>query len=471
MNFSSVISGWTNKKCNRQHPNISPLSQLFIMPFHETGQKKPFLWILIIALFVTLLSMPPPEGLSILGWRSIAVFVLVVCLWVTELVPLPVAAILGGVLQPLLGIATVTGALAGFASGPVFLILAGFIIAAGLVKTGLDKRLAYSFVGISRKPDFILLGFIFATGILSFIISNTATVLLMLPIAITIAAKTGLDKKMLLLACAFSANIGGVGLLIGTPPNVMAAGAVGWSFYDWMWIGLPFAFIMLFALWFCFRIQFHPHRVRKAEKLEKLGPMKKSEKNCAFVILLTLALWVTEPLHGIDSVIIGLTGGLLMFILLFDWRFFEKETDWGSIILIGGAISIANALASTGAAAWIAGGFLGATGFTNPVLIVFGFAMMALVVTQFIQNTATAGMFIPVLVGVAQQAGMSPASTVIIPSIAVSMTFLLPPGTAPNAIVHGKGVSTREMFKAGILPTIFSIVLLFAFCLIFVGRI
>jgi sodium-dependent dicarboxylate transporter 2/3/5 len=276
---------------------------------------------------------------------------------------------------------------------------------------------------------------------------------------------------MLLLVCAFGANIGGVGLLVGTPPNVMAAGAVGWGFYDWMWIGLPFAFIMLFSLWLCFRFQFKPHRVKAAEKMEKLGPMKKSEKKCALVILLTLALWVTEPIHGIDSVIIGLFGGLLMFILLFDWRFFERETDWGSIFLIGGAISIANALAATGAAGWIAGGFLQVSGVANPLLIVFGFSMMALLVTQFIQNTATAGMFIPILVGVSQQAGLSPASVVILPSIAVSMTFLIPPGTAPNAIVHGKGVSTREMFRAGILPTLVSIVVLFVFSLVFVGRI
>jgi len=437
----------------------------------KSAFRKSHLWLPIILVFILLLGIPAPQGLSLLGWRAIAVFILVVCLWVTELVPLPVAAILGGILQPLLGIATVTGALAGFASSSVFLILAGFVIAAGLVKTGLDKRIAYFFVGISSKPDKILLGFILATGILSFMISNTATVLLMLPIALTIAAKTGLDRKMLLLAAAFAANIGGVGLLVGTPPNVMAAGAVGWSFYDWMWIGLPFAFIMLFSLWLCFRFQFKPHRGTKGERLEKLGKMKGSEKKCAAVILLTLGLWITEPIHGIDSVVIGLTGGLLMFILLFDWRFFEKETDWGSIILIGGAISIANALAATGAAGWIAGGFLSGTGFTNPILIVFGFCMMAMAVTQFIQNTATAGMFIPVLVGVAQQTGMSPASTVILPSIAVSMTFLLPPGTAPNAIVHGKGVSTKEMFRAGILPTLVSIALLLAFTFLFVGRI
>jgi sodium-dependent dicarboxylate transporter 2/3/5 len=433
--------------------------------------RKSHLWLPIILIFVLMLGWPAPAGLSLMGWKAIAVFVLVVMLWVTELVPLPVAAILGGVLQPLLGVATVTGAFAGFASSSVFLILAGFIIAAGLVKTGLDRRIAYFFVGLSRKPERILLGMILATGILSMLISNTATVLLMLPIAITIAAKTGLDRKMLLLATAFAANIGGAGLLVGTPPNVMAAGAVGWGFYQWMWIGLPFSFVMLFGLWLCFRFQFKPHRVGKAEPLEKLGRMKGPEKKCAAVILLTLAMWVTEPIHGMDSVIIGLTGGLLMFILLFDWRFFEKETDWGSIILIGGAISIGNALAATGAAAWIAGGFLSGTGFTNPILIVFGFCLMAMAVTQFIQNTATAGMFIPVLVGIAQQSGLSPASTVILPAIAVSMTFLLPPGTAPNAIVHGKGISSRDMFRAGILPTLVSIALLLVFSFLLVGRI
>jgi sodium-dependent dicarboxylate transporter 2/3/5 len=433
--------------------------------------SKPVLWIPIIVIFFLLLLTPAPEGLSAEGWRAVAVFVLVVCLWVTELVPLPVAAILGAVLQPLLGIAAPALALSGFASSSVFLILAGFIIAAGLVRTGLDRRIAYAFVGMSRKPDLILLCFILVTGLLSMLISNTATVLLMLPIAVTIAAKTGLDRKMLLLAAAFSANAGGAGLLVGTPPNVMASQAIGWGFYQWMLVGLPFAVIMLVGLWLCFRLDFHPHRVSHPGRLESLGRMTAGEWKCAGVILFTLALWVTEPLHGIDSVVVGLAGGMLMFLLLFDWRFFERETDWGAIILIGGAISLGNALAGTGAAAWIAGSLLGPAAGASPVLLVFGFCLLAMLVTQFIQNTATAGMFVPILGAAAAQSAGPSASFVVLPAMAVSMTFLLPPGTAPNAIAHGKGVTTREMLRHGLLPTAFAIALLLVFSALLVGRV
>ena len=156
-----------------------------------------------------------------------------------------------------------------------------------------------------------------------------------------------------------------------------------------------------------------------------------------------------------------------MLLLVYDWRFLESHTNWGVIILIGGAISIANALASSGAAEWLAQGFLVSTGFTSPVLIAFSFAVFAMAITQTIQNTATTGMLAPILVALMASLGVDSPGILVIPVLATSMTFLLPPGTAPNAIVHGTGhIPTREMIKAGLLPTGFALILLLAYSFI-----
>jgi len=432
----------------------------------DISRKRLFVWALVIAVLVGFLIMPAPAGLSVPGWWSIGVFAVTIILWATEIIPLAVAAILSIILQIILGIANPIQALSGFGSSAVFLILSGFMLAAGLVKSGLDDRIALKALKVSRNPNVILLIIILVTAVLSMLISNTATVLLLLPVILIMVKKSGLDKRVFLLALAFAANVGGVGFLIGTPPNVIAAEALGLNFFDWMIIGLPFMLIMLPLLFLSLVAYFRPHRnvSRKAfDKIKKPKPMKKDEKICIGIIILALGLWVTSPLHGLPSVAIGLFAGFLMFILLYDWRFFQKNTNWGVIVLIGGAISLGNALSSTGAAEWIANGFLSTTGLTNPMLITFSFAILAMVVTQFIQNTATAGIITPILIGLAGTLNVAPASLLILPILATSMTFLMPPGTAPNAIVHGAGIKTKDMIKAGILPTILAIIVIFFF--------
>jgi len=274
-----------------------------------------------------------------------------------------------------------------------------------------------------------------------------------------------LNNEAILLGIAYAANIGGVGILIGTPPNIIGAGALGWNFYDWMVASLPFALIMLVLLYVSFMIYFRPkHEKIKKHLIQDLGPMKKEEKITAAIIVLTLILWVTSPIHNIPTIAIGLVGGLLMFLFVYDWRYFEKKTHWGIIILIAGAVSLGWALQTTGAAEWIALGYLNLTGLTAPALIAFSFVLLCMFITQFIQNTATAAMFVPVLVGLSQTLGI-PAEVLVLPVVwAVSMTFLMPPGTAPNAIVHSIGkIKTKEMLRVGIIPTIFALCLLFLY--------
>lgn len=430
------------------------------------SSRKKVVWV-VIALLFSLLLLPPLHGLSPQGWYAIVIFLVIITMWATEVVPLPVAAILAIILQPLLGVADAGQALSAFGSSAVFLILSGFLLGAGLVKSGLDDRIAYFAIKRCRNSGIALLGIILVTAFLSMLMSNTATVLLMIPIVLKLVRKAGLNKKAFLLSTAYAANVGGVGMLVGTPPNVIASEALGWGFLEWMMVGLPFALLMLPMLYISMVIVYRPHRVIHADVLHRLvhlGSMKPLEKRCAGVIILTLALWVTSPFHGIPAPIVGLIGGFIMMLMVYDWRFLERHTNWGVIILIGGAISLANALSSSGAAFWLAGGFLSFTGLQSPVLIAFGFALFAMAITQTIQNTATTAMMTPILVGVMAGLGVTSPAILVIPVIATSMTFLLPPGTAPNAIVHGTGhINTREMVKAGALPTLFSIILLLAY--------
>ncbi|NIO22802.1 MAG: DASS family sodium-coupled anion symporter, partial [Candidatus Aenigmarchaeota archaeon] len=365
--------------------------------------------ILILAYFLVLSFNLLPFGLTYESFTAIIIFFVTIYLWATEILPLPVTAFLAMFLLALSGSVSLPDSIYGLGSTVVFLIIIGFFLAAGLTKSGLDKRIAYKILRNSHSENSVLIGLIVMTAFLSMIISNTTTTLLMVPIALHIMHKVRMNNEALLLGIAFAANIGGAGLLIGTPPNIIGSEALGWGFYEWMVNALPFTLVMIFLLYVSFLIYFRP----KHEKIEKhlvkdLGPLKPEEKRAAFVIIFTLLLWIASPIHNLPAIVVGLIGGMLMFVLVYDWRYFERVTHWGTIILIAGAVSLGRALEVTGAAQWIATNFLGLTGLTSPVFIAFSFVVLALCITQFIQNTATAAMFTPVLVGLSSGLGILP---------------------------------------------------------------
>jgi sodium-dependent dicarboxylate transporter 2/3/5 len=424
----------------------------------------PILVIFIFYVFVVLNDALPPD-LTRQGFTALMIFLVAIYLWATETLPLPVTSFLAILLLSISGSVPIPMSLYGFGSSVVFLIIIGFFLAAGLTRSGLDKRIAFAILRRSHSENTVLIGLILMTFFLSMIISNTTTTLLMLPIAIHIMHQVRLNKEALLLGIAYAANIGGAGLLIGTPPNIIGTQALGWGFYEWMISALPFALVMIFLLYISFVMYFRIKHERIRKHLVKdLGPIKKEEKRAGIIILITLLLWISSPLHNLPTIVVGLIGGLLMFVFVYNWKYFERMTHWGTIILIAGAVSLGKALEVTGAARWAATSFLELTGFTSPLLIAFSFVILALAITQFIQNTATAAMFTPVLMGLSGTLGI-PANVLVVPVIlSVSMTFLMPPGTAPNAIVHGVGrIKTKEMLKVGMLPTAFAIIMLFVY--------
>ncbi|MBW3015289.1 SLC13 family permease [Candidatus Woesearchaeota archaeon] len=413
--------------------------------------------------------IPTPEGLTQQGWKALIIFLITIYLWATEILNISTTAILVIFLLMLTKTVTPVEALSGFSSSALFLVIIGFLIALGLTASGLDKRIAYQFLKHCNRESTILLGVILITAFLSMIMTNTTTTLLMLPIVSRIAKKTKINKVALFLITAFSANIGGVGFLIGTPPNIIAAEVLNLDFNSWFIIGFPFMLIMLALIYLSFYIHFKPGSKCVKIKTDKLNNITKKEKITALILLLTLILWFTSSFHNISTITIGLLGGLLLLLTTYSWKYFSKHTDWSVVFLVGGAISLGYALQNSGAALWLAENFLKATGLSNPLWIAFSFVLFSLFMTQFIQNTATAAIMAPVLVGIANSLNINPIAFVLPMGIGVSMAFLLPSATAPNAIVfNATKIKVKEMLKLGSLPTILALICLFILCRILI---
>jgi len=284
----------------------------------------------------------------------------------------------------------------------------------------------------------------------------------MIPILRHIVEKTKVNRIALFLAVAFAANIGGVGTVIGSPPNVIAAQAIGLNFIDWFVIGFPFAIVMLALLFVSFLLYFKLRKKKIRIKVDRLKAMTKKEKWAGLIILAMVIAWFTSPWHGLSTVTVGLIGTAFMLVFIYSWKDFQKHTDWSVVFLIGGAISLGTALQITGVAHWMAENVIRITGIEHPLLIIFALVVFCIAFTQFIQNTATAAMIVPVLIGLSSVYGTTINAFVFPVIIGVSMTFLLPPGTAPNALVHSETkIRTIDMIKAGLLPTIFALACLF----------
>ncbi|MBT7903688.1 SLC13/DASS family transporter [Candidatus Woesearchaeota archaeon] len=426
-----------------------------------------FIKLVPIFFFVSLyFFQSPPLGLSQQAWTTVIIFLIAAYMLSTEITHMSITAIIIIFMLFLTSAVPASVALYGLGSKSFFLIFIGFLVAIGMEASGLDERVAHEVLKYCHTERSVILGVLIITAGLSMIMSNTTTVIMMLPIIKQITSKTNLNKIAIYLSIAFGANVGGVGFLIGTPPNVIAAEALGFGFLEWLRIGFPFMLIMIFLLYISFLIYFKPKHEIEKFKLKHLGPWSRKEKIACSITILTVVLWLTSFLHSLSTITVGLIGGVLMFLFVYDWKFFQKQTDWGVLILLAGTVSLGKALETTGAATWVAEKFLQITGFENPLWIAFAFVLLAMVITQFISNTATAGILTPVLIGISATIGVRPEVLVIPMVLIVSMTFLLPPGTAPNALVYNAtGISVKEFIKAGILPTIFSIIAVFFYCI------
>jgi sodium-dependent dicarboxylate transporter 2/3/5 len=345
-------------------------------------------------------------------------------------------------------------------------------------------------LALGAQPQRQLAGFMLTTGFISMWVSNTATTIMMLPIALSVIARLPGDAEgrryatALLLGVAFAASIGGMATLVGTPPNAFLAGflrdtyGVRMGFAQWMSIGLPVALLMLaFAWWWLarggFRLPTADTRAVLQQELAGLGPMSRGEKWVASVFVLAAAGWVTQPLlaHAVPwltDTAIAMVAGLALFVLPIDWkaRSFVLTWDraqggmpWGVLLLFGGGLSLAAAINRGGLAQWMAQA-LGSLGGMPSVLLVAAIVAAVVLLSEVASNTATAAAVLPLVGALAGAEGLSPAVLAVPATLAASCGFMLPVATPPNTLVYGTGrVPIGTMLRAGLALDIVGIVL------------
>ena len=444
------------------------------------------------ALFVGMLLLPAPAGLSAAAWSVAALAALMATWWISEAIPVPATALLPLVVLPVMGVSSMAQAASPYANPLIFLFMGGFMIALAMQRWGLHKRIALTIVSwVGTSPQALGLGFMIAAAFLSLWVSNTATALMMMPIALSVvrlAERPGADGQVptghatafgitLVLGIAYACNIGGLGTLIGTPPNALMAAymleshAVTIGFGQWMLvgmplvlIGIPITFFLLVRLLFPIRLTELPggQQLIQQER-QALGRISREEWGVASVFGLTALLWITRPLlqpwlPGLTDAGIAMTAAVALFLIpagkryhtsLLDWET-TRNLPWGILLLFGGGLSLAAAIGQTGLDDAI-GQWVLALG-TWPFIALLAIAVgLVILLTEITSNTATAAAFLPVLGAAAIGLGHDPLLFVAPVAIAASCAFMLPVATPPNAVAYGSGLLTVPMMaRAGI---------------------
>lgn len=449
-----------------------------------------------LIVFITLLLIPAPEGLSDAAWKAAAVTILMGIWWMTEAIPIAVTALVPIILFPALGVFSISDATAPYANPLIFLFMGGFVIAIAMEKWNLHKRIAISIVSfVGTKPSSIIIGFIIAAAFLSMWVSNTATAIMMLPIAVSIldliereegGCKTNFEI-VLILSIAYACNIGGMGTLIGTPPNALLAGfvlenyGIEISFFDWMRVGVPIVLVSLPLMYLVLTKLVYPVRLKVLpggddlikNSVKELGKITSQEKKVAFVFTSAALMWIFRPLlaeviPGLSDAGIAIGAAALFFMIpadtignstLLRWSDTGK-LPWGVLLLFGGGLSMASAISSTGLSTWIGNG-IGALNAWPILLIVVIVLALIIFLTEMTSNTASTAAFLPILASVAIGLGENPLLFAIPVVFGASCAFMLPVATPPNAIVYGSGkITIPEMSKAGLWLNIMFVFLL-----------
>jgi len=469
----------------------------------------------------------PAAGLHWEGRATAALVVLMAVWWMTEAIALPVTSLLPIVVLPVLGVLPLHDAAAPYAHPTIFLFMGGFMIALAIEHWGLHRRIALMTVlAVGTEATRLVAGFMIATALLSMWISNTATTVMMLPIGLSVigmlaghrdghptpAATEGTagdgsapgtphpDRARLgpclLLGIAYAANIGGVGTLVGTPPNVLLAGfvktqyGIDIGFGRWMLFGVPLVILFVSIAWLVLtRMVFRlggGHLAGSAdlirEELKRLGPIGRGERTVLIVFVATAAAWaVREPLtvwsglagwwpgvRNINDTTIAVAAAILLFLIPIDSRrgifALDWETaqrlPWGVLLLFGGGLSLAKAVSTSGLAAWV-GDQMSAIASWPVAAMVVATTVLVILLTEVTSNTATTTTFLPILGGVAMGIGAAPLLLLVPATLAASFAFMLPVATPPNALVFGSGqITMGQMIRAGMWLNVVGAVLI-----------
>jgi sodium-dependent dicarboxylate transporter 2/3/5 len=444
--------------------------------------------------FLLMLLAPAPEGLPPAAWRTAAVGALMAVWWMTEAIPIPATALLPLVLFPLLGIADIDAAAAPYANPIIYLFLGGFLLALALEASGLHRRVALATLAlVGTKPASLVFGFMLITALLSMWVSNTATTVMMLPMALAVLALTERDgahvglESALLLGVAYAATIGGLGTLIGTPPNALFAAFMRESygieigFAQWMLVTLPVIAVTLPLCWWLLTHVVHRLDTTPvaggAELIAKeraaQGPMSRGEWLVGAVAMLAAVAWTTRPLleqviPAISDTGIAVFAALLLFLIPLRWQPLEfvinwkhaERLPWAVLLLFGGGLTLAAAIQGTGLSDWI-GTRLALFGALPDLAMLALIVIVVVILSEFASNTAITAAFLPVVAALAGTTGRDPMLPALATAMAASAGFMLPVSTPPNAIVYGTGRITigRMASAGGLLDLMFVMVI------------
>lgn len=443
-----------------------------------------------------------PFGVAADANKVMAVAVLMVFLWISEALPMPVVALIPLFLFPLLRIAPVDVTAASYANPVIFLFMGGFLIGLAIEKWNLHRRIALNIVQrTGTSGNRIIAGFITATALLSMWLSNTATTMMMFPIALSVIAvikDNNTDSKgvanfslCLMLAIAFAANFGGIATLIGTPPNVAYAAFIvkkyeyNIDFFRWMMVCTPLAILLLFCLYWVMVKWLYPNGIKEDHstrqliqtEIHALGLFSTAEKRVLLIFLATATLWITKDLINglgfvkLDDTMIALMGAVALFVFrsgnaaankpLLQWEDTGKMA-WGILLLFGGGIALAGALEKAGLIEQLGQWF--AQFAAHKLLIIFLVTITALFLSEVMSNVAQVIVFAPVVSALADAVHLHPLQLGIPMTLAASCASMLPIGTPPNAIVFASGyIKLGQMTRVGFVMNLIAVVLITLF--------
>ncbi|MFQ5651945.1 MAG: SLC13 family permease [bacterium] len=458
------------------------------------------------ALFFLILFFTAPAGMSAAARAVLAATLWIATWWITETIPIAVTALLPIILFPLTGGLDIKTTTSAYGQPMIFLFIGGFMLAVAIEKWNLHKRIAINVIrAMGTDSSKIILGFMTATALLSMWISNTATTLMMVPIGLAIihqlsefvkdetgsADQNSIFGKALMLSICYSASIGGMATLIGTPTNVVFSGIVRQlydvevSFSQWMMFGLPASVVLLLVCWlYLVRVAFPLARQempggRKEidRQLVALGRMSVEEKWVAAVFSCTALAWISRSfvlskiIPGTNDTVIAVAGAVVLFLIparsrpgtkLLDWES-AARLPWGIILLFGGGLALAAGFKESGLAEWIGSQLNLLEGVALLVILAFVVACVNFL-TEITSNVATASMILPILSALALAIDVHPFGLMIAACVAASCAFMLPVATPPNAVVFGSGyLKMQDMVRTGIWMNLLSIAFLTLF--------
>lgn len=450
--------------------------------------------------FFLILTFSPDFWISPEAWKVVGIAAWMIIWWITEAAPIPVTALLPIVLFQLTGVFDANEATAPYANPIIFLFMAGFILGLGMEKHNLHKRIALNLIRLTgTNPNGIILGFMLTTAFLSMWISNTATTVMMLPIALSITSLLELDRTedkgkkrfslVLMLGIAYAANIGGTATIIGTPPNVAWVGFMSEmmnyevSFSQYLKVGIPTCFIMLTITYLLLTKVLFPSRIKNLadssqiidDQIKLLGKISRAEKLVAIIFVLTAVAWILRGnlntwfnTNLLNDTLIGMVGAIFMFAtpvslkkgeFLLDWEY-TKKLPWGILLLFGGGLTLAKAMETT-EIVQIVGETIAQQGNVSKLLLVLGLSAFMLFMTEIMSNVALAVIFVPVVLGISISLNINPMYLSLPVTLAASYAFMMPISTPPNAIVFSSGmIPMKQMIRAGFILNVVAILLL-----------